>query len=41
MAIFQNFYSKFAKVGKYGNSNPHYLKDWTDIEINEEDPYWT
>jgi len=36
LAIFQNFYNGLSKVGKYGNSNPHYPNDWADIEVADD-----
>ena len=35
LMIFQNLL-QLKLVGKYGNSNPHFLKDWTDIITPEE-----
>ena len=46
MMIFENL-RLLTQVGKYGNSNPHFIDDWVEATVDEAsdktatNPLWT
>lgn len=38
MMIYQNLY-QLDQVGRYGNADPHYMKDWVTATVATKDKY--